>query len=415
MYDQTGGRFLTLTGHTYGGPCGITKKQEAIDTLYARWFTEREKPKDNSAATRAPDALEDELLLERMFASKNGASIRALWGGNISAHKSESEADLALVSHLAWWADYDPARVDALFRASKLYRPKWDEQRGEQTYGQKTIDKVLEGKSQGDGYTGTGSSTSATPSDEGLNWGELQPLPPGRPPAPNMPPALVPEALRPWLVDASERMSTRLELFTPPALVSLGSLFGRKIAVRPKRDTSWTEPLNLYGVVISPPSSMKTPALNEANSHLQTIAGDAMREFEQGVAQREAMLELARMELAELKKGGGKKGTKTTPEVLAAAYERLAKLEAENHPRRYVANDSTTEKMAELLVQNPNGFLVLRDELIGLLKSFEKHGRESDRAFYLEAWGGKNPFYVDRIGRGSFRVPAVCLSVMGTT
>lgn len=160
---------------------------------------------------------------------------------------------------------------------------------------------------------------------------------------------------------------------------------------------------------------MKTPALNEANSHLQAIAGDAIQEFEQGAAQREAMLELARMELAELKKGGGKKGAKTTPEALAAAYERLAKLEAENHPRRYVANDSTTEKMAELLVQNPNGFLVLRDELIGLLKSFEKHGRESDRAFYLEAWGGKNPFYVDRIGRGSFRVPAVCLSVMGTT
>jgi hypothetical protein len=257
---------------------------------------------------------------------------------------------------------------------------------------------------------------TAPQNDDGLEWGELQELPPGRPPAPNMTPVLIPEALRPWLVDASERMSARLELVAIPALVVLGSLSGRKVAVRPKaKDTSWTEPLNLWGVTVSPPSSLKTPSQNEATSHIRALANEAMKEFIDGAANREAQLELARMELAELKKGSREAGKKTTPDQLAQVLERIARLEAENHPRRFIVNDSTTEKLAELLLHNPNGVLVQRDELMGLLKSFDKTGREGDRAFYLEAWGGKNSFDVDRIGRGSLHVPAMCLSVIGTT
>ncbi len=258
--------------------------------------------------------------------------------------------------------------------------------------------------------------STAPQNNDGLVWGEPQELPPSRPPAPNMPPVLIPDALRRWLVDASERMSARLELVTVPALVALGSLFGRKIAVRPKaKDTSWTEPLNLWGVTVSPPSSLKTPSQNEATSHIHALANEAMKEFIDGAANREAQLELARMELAELKKGGKEAGKKTTPEQLAQTLERITRLEGENHPQRFIVNDSTTEKLAELLLHNPNGLLVQRDELMGLLKSFDKTGREGDRAFYLEAWGGKNSFHVDRIGRGSQHVPAVCLSVIGTT
>ncbi len=426
MYDKNGGRFLTLTGHTYGEPCGITEKQEPINALYAQWFTKETKTKTTSGASTSgatknvqpSSSGDDELLLERMFASKHGAAIKALWNGDTSAYATDkhdgiSEGDLALAAHLGWWCDYDLARVDKLYRQSALYRPKWDELRGKQTYGLRTIAKAFEGKGRGDGYNGE--NNNDIPNDDGLTWGKLQELPPNRPPARNMIPALVPEALRPWLVDAAERMSARLELLTVPALVCLGALFGRKVVVRPQsKNTSWTEPLNLWGAAVSPPSSLKTPALNEATSHIHALAGEAMKTFNEGAANREAQLELARMELADLKKGD-KKGKKTTPEQLASVLERITKLEAENHPQRYIVNDSTTEKIAELLIHNPDGLLVQRDELVGLLKSFDKTGREGDRDFYLEAWGGKNPFFVDRIGRGSLHVPAVCLSVIGTT
>lgn len=40
---------------------------------------------------------------------------------------AESEADMALAMHLAFWTGCDAERMERLMRASSLYRPKWDE------------------------------------------------------------------------------------------------------------------------------------------------------------------------------------------------------------------------------------------------------------------------------------------------
>jgi hypothetical protein len=47
------------------------------------------------------------------------------------------------------------------------------------------------------------------------------------------------------------------------------------------------------------------------------------------------------------------------------------------------------------------------------LKGLDRVGREADRAFFLEAWNGNGSFEVDRIGRGSIHVPALCISLLG--
>ena len=57
--------------------------------------------------------------------------------------------------------------------------------------------------------------------------------------------------------------------------------------------------------------------------------------------------------------------------------------------------------------------MLFRDELTGWLRSLDKQGREGDRAFYLEAWNGTNSYTVDRVGRGTIHLPAICLSVFG--
>jgi AAA domain len=58
-------------------------------------------------------------------------------------YPSQSEADSALCSMLAKTSNGDKARMDAAFRASALFRPKWDEMHGSQTYGELTIGTVL--------------------------------------------------------------------------------------------------------------------------------------------------------------------------------------------------------------------------------------------------------------------------------
>jgi replicative DNA helicase len=45
---------------------------------------------------------------------------------------------------LAFWTRRDAAQIDRLFRRSKLMRPKWDEPRGAQTYGQRTVQRSVE-------------------------------------------------------------------------------------------------------------------------------------------------------------------------------------------------------------------------------------------------------------------------------
>lgn len=63
--------------------------------------------------------------------------------------------------------------------------------------------------------------------------------------------------------------------------------------------------------------------------------------------------------------------------------------------------------------QNPAGVLIVRDELTGWLAQLDKQGREGERGFFLQAWNGDAGFTVDRIGRGSIHVPAVCVSLLG--
>lgn len=58
--------------------------------------------------------------------------------------------------------------------------------------------------------------------------------------------------------------------------------------------------------------------------------------------------------------------------------------------------------------------ILVRDELIGFLKSLDMESQQAARAFYLEAWDGNGSYESDRIGRGNTRVQAVCLSLVGT-
>jgi putative DNA primase/helicase len=69
--------------------------------------------------------------------------------------------------------------------------------------------------------------------------------------------------------------------------------------------------------------------------------------------------------------------------------------------------------LGEILNANPDGILVFRDELTGWLRSLDKDGRETDRAFYLEAWNGSGSYDYDRIGRGNVYIEAACVSILG--
>ncbi len=79
-------------------------------------------------------------------ASKFDLLYSGAWG--LAGYQSQSEADFALCRSFSRLTE-DPQGVDLLFRGSGLMRPKWDEERGKDTYGQRTIGKAL-GSGNGD-------------------------------------------------------------------------------------------------------------------------------------------------------------------------------------------------------------------------------------------------------------------------
>lgn len=244
-------------------------------------------------------------------------------------------------------------------------------------------------------------------------WPEPQDLPDKLEPVEPFDPALLPGALRPWLTDVAERMQVPLDLVAVPAVVALGALIGRQVTIRPKAHDGWTVVPNLWGGVIARPSMMKSGAIAEATRPLNRLVAEAAEAHREALAEHEIVAELADARRAARRKAiheAARKGD-------ADAMEDLARdVVPEPEPpalRRYMVMDATTEKIADLLADNPNGLLVLRDELTGWLKSLDKDGRETDRAFYLEGWNGIGGFVVDRIGRGTLHVPALTLSVLG--
>jgi putative DNA primase/helicase len=83
--------------------------------------------------------------------------------------------------------------------------------------------------------------------------------------------------------------------------------------------------------------------------------------------------------------------------------------------KRYVANDCTYEALGSILVDNPNGVLAFRDELVSLLKTLDREDNASARGFFLSAWNGTSGYTFDRIVRGRQRIDAACLSMLGST
>ena len=67
-------------------------------------------------------------------------------------------------------------------------------------------------------------------------------------------PALLPKALRPWIMDIAERLQCPPDFSAVAAMVSLGAVVGRRLAIRPKRHDDWLVVPNLWGAVVGRPA-----------------------------------------------------------------------------------------------------------------------------------------------------------------
>lgn len=246
-------------------------------------------------------------------------------------------------------------------------------------------------------------------------WPEPTPLPKGLPPVMALEPEMIPVPLRGWLMDIADRMQIPPDFSTAAAIVALGSLIGRTCGIHPKRYDDWLVVPNIWGMVIGRPSLMKTPAITESQKPLVRLETEAKEEYRKEFQAQEIDQEIEKVTRAAICEDVKRAVKKRDTDKIEQGRSMLAELgcEAPVTRKRYQTQDGTTEKIGEILIENPRGLLVNRDELIGYFHSLDKSGREGDRAFYLESWTGTRGYTYDRIGRGTLDIEALCISIFG--
>ena len=141
MYDS--GRFFIMTGNEIGEyPC-ISDCTERIKPLHTKYFgIQRETPANNSFIS-SPLNMSEQEIISKIINSRSGEKFATLYSGDFSDYPSQSEADMAFCSILAFWCGGDIALMDKIYRGSGLMREKWDRRQSGSTYGAVTLNNAV--------------------------------------------------------------------------------------------------------------------------------------------------------------------------------------------------------------------------------------------------------------------------------
>lgn len=254
---------------------------------------------------------------------------------------------------------------------------------------------------------------SAEPFDD---WLDPIPLRDELPPVAPFEAALLPTQLCAWVMDIAERMNCPPDLVAIPAMVAAGSLVGARCLIRPQEKTTWSEAGNLWGIVIAPPGSLKSPAANETLKPLRRLEVKTAEEHAAAMEAYKVAEKLYKLQDSQARDRVKALLGKSGDETGAAAAILAANTEPEvPQQRRYFTSDTTVEKLGEICAANPQGVMLYRDEVASLWTEWDNPEKASMRGFMMAGWGGLDSYTFDRIGRGTIRVPRVNLSLFGTT
>lgn len=248
-------------------------------------------------------------------------------------------------------------------------------------------------------------------------WPDIEPLKTALPAVEKFNFNLLPVSMIGWVRDISERVQCPPDFVAVTVMVALSSLIGRKAGIHPKQKDDWLVVPNLWGALIGRPSVMKTPAMAEGLRPLKRLVIEAKSQFQEAALQYEADQAFSDATEKHIKKAiESAVKSKNNEKKAKARDEFLDWQQNQSEPpveRRYIVNDTTVEKLGELLNENANGLLLERDELTGWLKTLDREDRSNDRAFFLEAFNGCGSYTYDRIGRGTVHIDSVTLSLIG--
>ena len=141
-------RFITVTGNIYRTGSMVITAEQLI--LFQNTYMKRpEKKRVDVELPTGGSMLSDAEVIAKASRGKHGQKFQKLfqgdWEGLDDENWSHSEADMSFHRILAFYCRGDMEQMDRLHRESGLMRDKWDEMRGNATYGEITMTNVIKG------------------------------------------------------------------------------------------------------------------------------------------------------------------------------------------------------------------------------------------------------------------------------
>lgn len=226
-------------------------------------------------------------------------------------------------------------------------------------------------------------------------------------PLPTLPPvgrfpldALPPPAAR-FFAAGAAALNVPADYLAVPGLALLGAAVGRSVAAR--HSGSYAEVPALWAAVVGPPGTTKSAALALAARPLWAAEAAWRTEYAAAVEAWEDEREANEKALKEWKakgKAGDRPACPPRPTL-----------------RQVLLDQFTGEAVGRVLLANPRGVAVCKDELSGLVAALDKYrnGKGDDKDNLLSAWAGK-PLKVNRQKDGDappLLVPRPFLAVAG--
>lgn len=211
---------------------------------------------------------------------------------------------------------------------------------------------------------------------------------------------VLPDPLRRFVVEASDVIGCDPCYLALPLLAGMAAAIGNSRCVELK--PGWIEPAILWTAVVGDSGTQKSPALEAALRPVRERQAEAFLAHAEQAAQYEDDLAQYERALLQWKRSAHSNEPPPTRPVRTA-------------PERYWCADTTVEALAPLLVRQPRGLLLVRDELSGWLGGLDRYAknRGGDAAAWLEMYGGRE-LLVDRKGdQQALFVPRAAVSVTG--
>src|SRR5215203_2759869 len=186
----------------------------------------------------------------------------------------------------------------------------------------------------------------------------------------------LPLTVRQFVKEAAASLRCPIDYLGLAALAALSAAIGDTRRTVIKKD--WTEGAAIFGMIVGGPSSKKTPAMNLALRPVRERQIALKAEYER---QKEEY-EIALRDYEKAKKDSPAEIRKPDKPVLGRTY----------------ADDTTVERLADILNENRRGLLITKDELsgwLGAMNQYKQGGKGADRQFWLSVHTNQ-PVTVDR-------------------